>query len=545
MAKGKKQLERPSIFRCDKLPTFMNTGKQGLVRTMMANWRTAAGQLAAIQWRCFFETGRFDPFFDPATVHRKASVAVRAGLLLQIGKHFDQDVFPETAGPRRKFPQMAPGLEDCLAHLKEDLGAAQVQMVREQVLGVVNSYLSNRMNDFRSIVFGSTVDDDTRHMLLYINKAKAWFDLEKNLAIKGVQIPRSVRLLARKIMSHVFSLHRLPRMKRINMVVDQRIATLSGSTTATGHDMWLRMTVARGKKIDIPMKSFEFFDQRKGTRAKSFQIIEDRVTGRIHVGVLTDVSEELETSRQAYAKTVKNEVVSLDFGLTTMFATDQGDLLGRGFLKQLRRIDETISGIARHAQRSGQKPRSSKRYCQWIVKMRGFVTTEMNRVINRLIDVRRPSRLYLERLDFRSPDMSARMNRMIQNCGRAVLRAKLVSIQQQFGIEATEVAPAYTSQTCSCCGYVDKRNRSAQTFTCRWCGNRMHADVNASRNVGSERFRSFGPPMPGYRMTILGSLVRQFTERYTRERGAPSDPRSSNPYFEGETIEARLSFRAA
>jgi putative transposase len=124
-------------------------------------------------------------------------------------------------------------------------------------------------------------------------------------------------------------------------------------------------------------------------------------------------------------------------------------------------------------------------------------------------------------LDFLTPGMSARMNRLIQNCGRSVLRTKLAAIKQEFGIEATEVASAYTSQTCSCCGYTDKRNRSAQKFQCRFCRYRMHSDVNPSRNVGSERFRFFGSPTLGTRQSILDTLVSQHVERYSRERGAP------------------------
>lgn len=140
--------------------------------------------------------------------------------------------------------------------------------------------------------------------------------------------------------------------------------------------------------------------------------------------------------------------------------------------------------------------------------------------------------------------MSARMNRLIQNCGRAVLKAKLTAIKEEFDIEAAEVASAYTSQTCSCCGYTDKRiNRAAQKFQCRFCGNRMHADVNASRNVGSERFRFFGSPTPGFRQRILDTLVSLHVERYPRERGFPSDPRTSNPYFAGRTNASRLSLQ--
>ncbi|MGV2145469.1 MULTISPECIES: zinc ribbon domain-containing protein [unclassified Rhizobium] len=521
----------------------MNAGKEELVLAMLRRWRGAAVQTAAIQWRCFFEQGRFDPFFDPATAYRKAGVAVRAALLVQIGAHYGLDSGAGKPGATRRYPKMAPGLVDPLAELKSELGAAQVQMVREQVLGSLNSYVSNRGNDFKQIVFGSSVGETTRHMLFVINKARAWFDLSRKLVGGGVEIPASARRLARKIMSHVMSRHRSPRMTSINMLVDQRIAKLSEATAATGHDMWLRMSVAKGMKIDIPLKGFEHFDQRRGTRAKSFQIIKDRNDCKIYVGVMTDVAESFEASREYYAATVKTDAVALDFGLNTMFATDQGDLLGRGFKAKLQAMDRVVSGIAKHVQRSGQKPRSSKRYCAWVAKVRGFITTEINRVINRLIEVHRPSKLYLEKLNFQSPGMSARMNGLIQNCGRAILRTKLAAISQEFGIEATEVASAYTSQTCSCCGYTDKRNRLAQKFQCRFCGSRMHADVNASRNVGSERFRFFGSPTSGFRQRILDTLVSQHVERYSWERGAPPDPRKSNPYFAGQTIAARLSLQ--
>ena len=46
------------------------------------------------------------------------------------------------------------------------------------------------------------------------------------------------------------------------------------------------------------------------------------------------------------------------------------------------------------------------------------------------------------------------------------------------------VNPAYTSQTCSNCGCVDKRNRVSQSkFVCVSCGYADHADLNASVNI--------------------------------------------------------------
>jgi transposase len=52
------------------------------------------------------------------------------------------------------------------------------------------------------------------------------------------------------------------------------------------------------------------------------------------------------------------------------------------------------------------------------------------------------------------------------------------------GMQATKVKSAYTSQACSVCSYVDKKNRpDQQTFCCLVCGYSTHADLNAATNI--------------------------------------------------------------
>ncbi|MGW4470427.1 RNA-guided endonuclease InsQ/TnpB family protein [Nonomuraea sp. NPDC004354] len=54
------------------------------------------------------------------------------------------------------------------------------------------------------------------------------------------------------------------------------------------------------------------------------------------------------------------------------------------------------------------------------------------------------------------------------------------------GVAVVYVDPAHTSQGCSRCGHVDKRNRPCQeAFACTSCGFAEHADVNAARNIAS------------------------------------------------------------
>lgn len=55
---------------------------------------------------------------------------------------------------------------------------------------------------------------------------------------------------------------------------------------------------------------------------------------------------------------------------------------------------------------------------------------------------------------------------------------------ERYGSQLILVNPAYTSQTCSCCGYVDKQNRKTQAkFECVSCGYTDNADKNAAKNI--------------------------------------------------------------
>ena len=107
-------------------------------------------------------------------------------------------------------------------------------------------------------------------------------------------------------------------------------------------------------------------------------------------------------------------------------------------------------------------------------------------MLNRLIALKRPAHLVIEKLDFRAPGLSRRLNRILARSGRAVIREKLKDFEERFGITFAEVNPAYSSQTCSDCGFVAKGNRRSQSaFSCHACGHEINADVNAARNLES------------------------------------------------------------
>ncbi len=64
------------------------------------------------------------------------------------------------------------------------------------------------------------------------------------------------------------------------------------------------------------------------------------------------------------------------------------------------------------------------------------------------------------------------------------MRRQLEYKQRWRGGRVLAVPPAYTSQRCSCCGYIAKENRRSQSqFACQVCGYTANADVNGARNI--------------------------------------------------------------
>ena len=472
--------KKTAIYRTDLLPHRMNPGKEAQVRALLAAWRQVAVSQAKEQWCLFFTVGQ----------------------------------------PSKRHDVSRTGYEL--------LGTSFGQMIRWQVVGQIDSWLANRANAFRELVNHSSLPADIKHQLHFINRWQAWHRPDALTLKSGDTIPAEVRKLARVIFRHLLKRHRKPNFSRANMMIDQRAVSMTLPRKATTHPLWLRLsTLDKGKPLWVPLHTYDHFESREGQRAKTVQVMER--DGRLEFGVMTNVSDALEASRAVYRP--RTEAIALDIGLKTLFATDQGDLLGRNWLNTLLDYDRRITKLAAYRQQHGMKVRS-ERYKRYIAQLRGYVRAEIGRILNRLVETHAPAEIVIERLDFRNPNLSKRLNRLLSKFGKGEVTRKLQDLHERFGIVITEVNPAYSSQEDASCGYVDKNNRPRQeAFVCRWCGSQRHADVNAARNLLRRRSDAAIGDSRRPRQAILGELVRRFSERHPRDRGSPADPRLKNPYF--------------
>jgi len=78
---------------------------------------------------------------------------------------------------------------------------------------------------------------------------------------------------------------------------------------------------------------------------------------------------------------------------------------------------------------------------------------------------------------------SRKVNRLLSFWHYAKVGKRLRQICEEKGIRISFKSPWKTSQRCSVCGKIDRRNRRGERFLCLSCGYENNADYNASRNL--------------------------------------------------------------
>ena len=128
------------------------------------------------------------------------------------------------------------------------------------------------------------------------------------------------------------------------------------------------------------------------------------------------------------------------------------------------------------------------------------------------------------------------VKRILMRFGLGEIRKKLKEFEEEYGIRVVEVPPAYSSQSCSGCEYVDRGNRKTRNeFECKVCGRKLHADVNGSRNLRG-RFLEGWDRLHRGKEQALRRQVEKFlrnlsSERYKCLRSKARGLLARNPYF--------------
>ena len=388
--------------------------------------------------------------------------------------------------------------------IKTQLSARYVQtcytQTRESYLSWT-ALLSDKVKNYLTL---SSIDDkliDNQPFLTTcyrVNKLHLWYekptlkwayDENNNLVVPTKNNPAKVELpvpeeilkFLRRRVKQARKKISLPNLKKVaTLKLDEKVAVLEATNNATHVNLWLKLsTLEKGKPIYIPLKNNSYYEQllKTGVRLPSVQVC-------LKEGKLT-VAPILEHEKAKLRD--NNKEIGIDFGMVTMFAISTGERHGITSFNKLKIWDQIVTERAKLLQKEGKKLKTDPIYNKLQARIRSFITNEIGRILNKIAK-QGHSVFVVEKLDFRSSKLSKRMNRLIGRTYRKVIKDKLKRLEETHGITVVEVNPAYTSQECSKCGFVSKKNRRTQgAFKCTCCGHKVNADVNASRNIIKRR----------------------------------------------------------
>jgi putative transposase len=448
--------------------------------------------------------------------------------------------------------------------------SAMTQMANSQMTELAKSFISNIANDIRDLIAKSRLSEDLKHQLNAINVYQNWFRsdsisykrvwfLDKNgIEVKCKPVKTDITYQAMQYARYFFYLvynsRKTPDTSNIMMRLDSRAFHFTESKS-DHFTHWvelvgpIKISKRNFKHILFPIKMYDRLErelkQNKRCNALLVEIEDNRVVFHIPI----DVTESYKQSRDLYGKSSSGEI-GMDFGMKNLFTTSTGDILGRNWIDRLNWYDKKLQNISRAVSSRDQRLANKTglpyvstlgdhaNYQRLKKSLQGFIKTEINRILNSYVKTHNPKSLVVEELDFKGSKLSKLFNRLIGISGRQAINAKLQDLREKYGLDITEVNPAYTSVSCHKCHYTDKRNRKGLKIDCRWCGNQCNADFNASMNIRARRSSPIGHRYTK-KANILNELHQQFISRYleTSNRSlkpgrydATGDPRHGNTY---------------
>lgn len=316
-----------------------------------------------------------------------------------------------------------------------------------------------------------------------------------------------------RLMRTVLPLPNLARVRTMNM--DGPIASLEPSRSQA-FSTWVRVSTGPGRTpVRIPFGVNPYEADAAGTRANFLAV---------HVPEHGDIVYRVVKHSATADVRTDGKALGFDWGLSSLVATSDGRLLGRRLYVWLVERDAELLALTKALTANGVRLRESRRYRNLTRRIRAYVRCEVGRILNTLAadDV---ATFVVEKLDFRGGGLSKALNRIVSRAGRSAFADKLAALETDAGITTVEVHAPYSSQECSGCGYVDRRNRVSQgRLRCRFCSKSSQADINAARVILARRSGLVASKRMSKRDVLAHAIVRSSPAGVSMPTACASDP---------------------
>lgn len=214
----------------------------------------------------------------------------------------------------------------------------------------------------------------------------------------------------------------------------------------------------RGINIKIPLKQHKHslsLSENNFSLRKNIQI--KKINKTYYVNLIWDKMVPQKT---------KGNSLGIDLGYNKLITTSNSEVIGT----ELKELYQKISN----------KKQGSNNFKKLLIHRDNLINFYVNQ-----IDITDIKTLIIEDLKdvkYKS-ELHKKINNKLQRWSYRKTIDKLSRTCEVNGIELVKVSPSYTSQTCSCCGHIDKNSRNQENYHCVSCGYNIDADINASINI--------------------------------------------------------------
>lgn len=241
--------------------------------------------------------------------------------------------------------------------------------------------------------------------------------------------------------------------------LSSNIGKLVKADKTKNFDYWLQLRCIGNKiKLNIPIKSHRMFKKwdERGKRSSSVIIHKNYV----------QFSFEIETGKK---KEITN-CIGIDTGINCLASLSTGEQIGKDVKYYIEIIKRRKSG--------------SKNQKRAIITLKEYLSRVAKIIIESDISL-----VVIEDLKniTTGTKLKGRLSRSIRSSiGKWNVSYWLKRVEEKCEenrVSFRRINPRYTSQTCNCCGHVDRKNRNGEKFRCLLCGHKANADINAAKNI--------------------------------------------------------------
>jgi len=197
------------------------------------------------------------------------------------------------------------------------------------------------------------------------------------------------------------------------------------------------------------------------------------------------------------------EEVGIDVGLKTFaYLSTEEEIANPRFFREeeakLARAQRKLSKAPQGTKERDRKRKIVARMHERIANRRkNFIEQEVCKLIARF------GFLAVEALVVRNLVKNPKLAKSIADTSWSMFFTRLLVKAEEAGRHVVKVDPAYTSQTCSCCGHRQPMPLSVRVYECPRCGLVIHRDYNGSLNILEDARQAVGqhsrviPEAPG------------------------------------------------